>query len=66
MTGFKDNGDGTVSITMTRDDFDELSFGIGIVAGSQHGEWQIAWLALANRMNAGNPDFAQYPVSEET
>jgi len=59
----------TVTLEMTRGDYDNLLIAVGIAAGvSAHDPDKTVfwmWIDFANRLNATNPRFAQYEVPEE-
>lgn len=63
--GYKTDGE-TVTLTMTYDDYLSLILNLGIAAGAMS-ESEISThlygsLALANRLNAGNPTWTPYEI----
>jgi hypothetical protein len=67
--GYKTDGE-TVTLTMTRDDYTRLLLHLGFAAGAIEragGGRLCGSLALANRLNAGNPNWTPYEIpTEET
>jgi len=65
---YTENGD-TVTLEMTRGDYENLLVAVGIAAGVAHQDankqhfWN--WIDFANRLNAGNPRFTLYEVPED-
>lgn len=66
-TGYQTDGE-TVTLTMTRDDYMGLVMALGIAAGAmaREGNALSGWLALADRLNAGNPTWIPYGIAPET
>ncbi len=66
---YRDLDDGNVQLTLSRDDFQQLMFFLGVAAGSlaRDGEKQQGRLvfALLNRMNEGNPLYRPYQLPGE-
>ncbi len=68
--GFSRDGD-TITLRMTRDDFGLVMMALGIHAGSAEDadtSGPLFWsrIALANRLNVGNPDWTPYAIPEAT
>ena len=63
--GWSRDGDDVV-LRMSEDDYASLVLALGIAAGSLAREGGALWLALANRLNAGNPQWTPYGVPPET
>lgn len=61
--GYSRDGD-TVTLRMSVEDYAKVRVGLGIAAGSMalQGQALSGWLALANRLNAGNPKWTPYDV----
>ncbi len=65
VMGYREEN-GLVVLTMTQDDFGLLLYSIGYAGGNSRGKW-LEYFALANRLNAGNPNFTPYEMpTEET
>lgn len=66
--GWKLTDEGHVSITITRDDWDAililLGAGMTTIAPVDR-EARVATLALFNRLNAGNPNWAPYELPKD-
>lgn len=60
--GYSSSDGDVVTIRMTRGDYESLLLALGISAGAMARENQAlsGWLALANRLNAGNPHWTPY------
>lgn len=54
-----------VTLTLTRDQFDGLVLALGMATGvaSRDGHPTESWLALANAVNEGNPNWRPYLLS---
>lgn len=66
--GYSRDGD-VVTLRMSADDYANLLLALGIAAGSRARDgpgWLALALALANRLNAGNPQWTPYEIPEET
>ena len=62
--GYAEVGD-TVVLTMSRDDYNLLLLALGMAAGRENDRDRFtAALALANRLNDGNPSWKPYKVPE--
>lgn len=62
---YTEDGD-HVYLEMTGEDFDDLLLMLGYAIGANpEKRWQYRWLALANRMNEGNPRYTPYEIPEE-
>jgi hypothetical protein len=63
--GYESAGE-TVTLTMTRSDFAMLTLYLGIAGGSldlaANPDAFYVFLALANRLNAGNPNWTPYEI----
>ena len=62
---YSENGH-TVTLEMTRGEYENLLLAMGIAAGSASDKkafWR--WIEFANRLNAGNPNFMPYEIPEE-
>lgn len=64
--GYSRDGE-TVTLTMSAADYELLLMCLGQAAGvaSQHPGFFWRAIALANRLNAGNPEFTPYEIPEE-
>ena len=68
--GYKTDGE-TVTLTMTREDYMWLLISLGYALGATRSDGvsslHLGSLALANRLNAGNPNWTPYEIpTEET
>lgn len=67
--GYKLNSDGDVEITLSPSDYQYLTMCLGMVVGAaaKDNDQYAAYsaLALANRVNAGNPEWTPYEIPEE-
>ena len=68
--GYKTDGK-TVTLTMTREDYMWLIISLGYAVGATRNDGvsslHLGSLALANRLNAGNPNWTPYEIpTEET
>ena len=62
---YTEKGD-TVTLEMTRGEYENLLLAMGIAAGSASDKkafWR--WIEFANRLNAGNQNFIPYEIPEE-
>jgi len=62
--GYKRDGE-TVTLTMSRDDYDELLMCLGIAiraANEPRPALFLSRLALTNRLNIGNPGYTPYQI----
>ena len=66
--GYSTDGE-TVTLTMTADDYANLMVNLGLAAGtaSRDGSSALLYrqLALANRLNADNPNWTPYEIPPE-
>lgn len=65
--GYSREGE-VVTLRMTADDWDLLMLEVGFIAGSADGlDASLMWkfVALFNRLNAGNPAYTAYKVPDD-
>lgn len=62
--GYSELGD-QVTLTMDRNDYNELLFALGMATGSSHDQpaRMKAFIELMNRLNAGNPNYTPYATN---
>jgi len=65
--GWSQDGDDVV-LRMSEEDYASLLLALGMTAGSLARDCGnlSGWLAFANRLNAGNPQWTPYGVAPET
>lgn len=63
--GYSQDGDGTVTLRMAREDYDWIIFALGHLTGASPDHASQKVIALVNRLNAGNPNFTPYAVEPE-
>lgn len=59
---YREESDGTVTLTLSRDDYELVLMALGIAIGcaSRDGVPIQSWLELTNRINEGNPNYTPY------
>lgn len=65
MMGYQENGD-EVTLTMTRQDYMDLTLALGIATGwaMKEGKDITSLLELINRIHQGNPNWTPYETGE--
>jgi hypothetical protein len=57
---------GQVILRMSREDYDQLIYGLGLLLGkSFFGGDPKALIAFMNRLNSGNPNYTPYQVGDK-